>query len=148
MNVFCAEYEHCFHFFQSMRISVIKSMKKSLKTLLPDNIKTDVAFQGKQLSFCFKIKDKTQFPHKHDLVCHAECPVEKCNDDYVSKMARCISENVIGHSERDRNSHILKYQIKKEHPSSQYQNFKIISSGFRKQTNTSSLNKSFSSKAF
>ena len=53
---------------------VIKSMKKRLKTLLPDNVKTDVAFQGKQLSSCFNIKDKTKFPHKHDLVYHAECP--------------------------------------------------------------------------
>ena len=40
-------------------------MKKRLKTLLPDNIKKDVAFQG---------KDKTEFLHKHDLVYHAECP--------------------------------------------------------------------------
>ena len=33
-------------------------MKKRLKTLLPDNVKTDIAFQGKQLSSCFNIKDK------------------------------------------------------------------------------------------
>ena len=44
---------------------IIKPMKKRLKTLLPDNIKKDVAFQG---------KDKTEFLHKHDLVYHAECP--------------------------------------------------------------------------
>ena len=50
---------------------IIKSMNKRLKTLLPDNVKTDVAFQGKQLSSCFNIKDKTKFLHKHDLVYHA-----------------------------------------------------------------------------
>ena len=38
-------------------------MKKRLKTLLPDNIKTDVTFRGKQLSF--DIKYKTEFPYKH-----------------------------------------------------------------------------------
>ena len=29
-----------------------------MKTLLPDNFKTDLVFQGKQLNSCFNIKDK------------------------------------------------------------------------------------------
>ena len=37
---------------------------------------------------------------------------------------------VIHHSGRDKNVHILKHQIEKEHPHPQYENFKIISSGF------------------
>ena len=37
---------------------IIKSMNKILKTLLPDNIKTVVAFEDKQLSFCFNVKNK------------------------------------------------------------------------------------------
>ena len=82
-------------------------MKKRLKTLLPDNVKTDVAFQGKHLSSCFNIKDKTKFPHKHDLVNHAGCPEESCNDDYVDETARHISERVIDHSGRNKNSHVL-----------------------------------------
>ena len=47
---------------------IIKSMKKRFKTLLPGNVKTNVAFQGKQLCSCFNIKDKTKFLHKHDLI--------------------------------------------------------------------------------
>ena len=78
---------------------IIKSMKKRLKTLLRDNVKTDVAFQGKQLSSCFNIKDETKSPHKHDLVNHAGCPEESCNDDYVDETARHISERVIDDSE-------------------------------------------------
>ena len=35
---------------------IIKSMKKRLKIFLPDNVKTDEAFQGKQLSSYFNIK--------------------------------------------------------------------------------------------
>ena len=54
-------------------------MRKRLKTLLPDNAKTDVAFQGKQLRSCFNINDKPKFPHKHDLVYHAKCAEESCN---------------------------------------------------------------------
>ena len=113
---------------------IVKSMKKGLKTLLPDDIKTDVAFQGKQLSSCFNIKDKTKFPHKHDLVYHAKCAEKSCNDDYVLETARRISEWVLDHSGRDRNFHILKHQIEKEQPCPQYENFKIISSGFRNNT--------------
>ena len=51
-------------------------MKKRLKTLLPVNFKTDVACQGKQVSSCFNITDRTKFPHKHDLVYHAKCAEE------------------------------------------------------------------------
>ena len=61
------------------------------------------------------IKDKTEFPHKHDLVCHSECPVENCNDGYDGVIKKEI-------------------KIKEDHPCPQYQNLKIISSGFRKQT--------------
>ena len=92
---------------------LIKSIKKSLKTLLPDNVKTDLAFQGKQVSCCFNIKDKTEFRHKHHLVYHAKCTEESCNDDYSDKTARRISEKMLGHSGRDKNSHVLKQQLKK-----------------------------------
>ena len=51
---------------------IINSMEKKLITLLPNNVRTDVAFQRKQLSFCFNIKDKIKFPHKHNLVYHAK----------------------------------------------------------------------------
>ena len=102
---------------------IIKSMKKILKTLLPDNVKTDEAFQGKQLSSYFNIKDKTKFPHKHDLVYHADFSEESYNADYVGETARRISERVIDHSGRDKNSHFLKHQIEKEHSCPQYENF-------------------------
>ena len=42
-------------------------MKKRLKTLLPNNTKTDIAFQGEQ----------GEFPHIQDLVYHVECNVLK-----------------------------------------------------------------------
>ena len=39
---------------------IIEVMKKRLRTLLPDNVKTKVAFQGKNLRSCFNIKDKKE----------------------------------------------------------------------------------------
>ena len=101
-------------------------MRKRLKTLLPANVKTDVACQGKQSSSCFNIKDKTKFPHKHDLVYRAKCVEESCNDDCGGETARRISERVLDHSGRDKKSPILKHQIKKEHPRLQYENFKLL----------------------
>ena len=82
---------------------IIKSLK-ILETLLLDNIKPGEAFQGKQLSSCFNIKDKIEFPQQHDVVYRAEIHLKKCNNDYVGKMARRISEKVIDHSGRNKNS--------------------------------------------
>ena len=42
-----------------------------------------------------------------------------------------MPERLIDHSGRDENSHISKHRIRKENPFPQYENFKIISSGFR-----------------
>ena len=103
-------------------IFIIKSMKKRLKTLLSDNFKTDIAFQGKQLRSCFSIKDKTKFMHKNNLVYHTKCAEESCNDDYVGEMASRIFERVLDYSERDQNSHILEHRIVYEYPCPQYQN--------------------------
>ena len=41
---------------------------------------------------------------------------------------------MLDHSGRDKNSHILKHQIEKGHPCPQYENFKVISSGFCNNT--------------
>ena len=62
---------------------------------------------------------------------HAE---ESCNDNYVIKTARHISEGVLDRSGRDKNSHILKHQIEKEHLCPQYQNFKTTSNGLHNNT--------------
>ena len=91
-------------------------MKKRLKTLLPDNVKTDVAFQDKQLSSCFNIKDKTKFPHKHDLVYHAKCAEESYNDDFVSETARHIFERVLDHGGRDKKFSYFKTRNQKRTP--------------------------------
>ena len=62
---------------------VLKSMRKRLKTLLPNNFNTQIALKGKKLHSCFKIKDTVNFEHQHDLVYHGKCPANNCKDDYV-----------------------------------------------------------------
>ena len=41
---------------------------------------------------------------------------------------------MLDHSERDKNSYIFKHEIEKEHPCPQYDNFKIVRSGFGNNT--------------
>ena len=48
---------------------LIKSMKNSLKCVLPENVTTRVIYFGTRLSSKFKkIKDKTVKEHQHDIV--------------------------------------------------------------------------------
>ena len=47
---------------------VINSMKKRLKNLLPDNILLIISNNGKKLSSCFNIKDKTPLENKNDII--------------------------------------------------------------------------------
>ena len=78
----------------------LKWRRKRLKTLLPNNFNTQIAFKGKKLNSCFKIKDTDNFQHKHDLVYHRKYPAKNCNDDRVGEIGQRISEK----------SHLLKYQ--------------------------------------
>ena len=70
----------------------LKSTRKRLKRLLPNNFNTYMAFKGKKPNSCFKIKDTVNFEHKHDLVYHGKCPANNCKEDYVGETDRHISK--------------------------------------------------------
>ena len=106
-------------------------MRERLKTLLPNNFNTQIAFKGKKLNSCFKIKDTVNFEHKHDLVYHGKCPANNCKDDYVGETGRSILERIMDHNGRDVNSHLLKHHMGKEHHCLQNKDFVVLSSGFR-----------------
>ena len=80
---------------------VIKSMKRRVKTLLPTNIRTKIAFTGSRLSTCFQVGDKTKFEHNHDIVYHGTCLETGCPENYIVVAARRISEWVKDHSGKD-----------------------------------------------
>ena len=52
-----------------------------------------------------KIKDKTKFDHKHDLVYYVECP--KCQEDYIGEIGRRLHERICDHSGKYGKSHML-----------------------------------------
>ena len=85
---------------------LIKSMKRRISKLLPPEIKTQVAYTGKKLSTCFNVKDQSKFEHRHDVVYYADCPNEKCRENYIGESGRRISEIIKDHNGRDLKSHI------------------------------------------
>ena len=90
-------------------------MKLRLQKLLPNNIKTKVAYPGKKLASNFNIKDKTKFEHQHDIIYLGDCPNKDCNDNYIGEVIRRIEERVIDQNGRDKSSHLYKHAIERDH---------------------------------
>ena len=47
---------------------ILKSFRQGMKKMLAHNLKLQTASAGRKLSTSFKIKDKTEIKHKHDMV--------------------------------------------------------------------------------
>ena len=90
----------------------IKTIRKTIKRLLPSNIKVQVSFTGNKFNSCFNIKDKTKFEHRHDVIYLWKCPETTCNDNYIGETKRRIFERVKDYNGRDFKSHLLKHALK------------------------------------
>ena len=111
--------------------NIVNSMKRYVNKILAENVKVQTAFTGKQLSSCFKTKDRTKFEHQHDIKYQVKCSAENCSDDYIGESARRIIERLKDHSERDTKSHVLKHSKEKEHVEVTKEDFKNIGSHFK-----------------
>ena len=87
----------------------IKLLKKKLKYQLPNSIACQITY----VSSHFIIKDKTKFRHQHYLVYLSISPGNNCNDNYIGETPRRISEGIIGHNSRDKDSHFFKHFLAK-----------------------------------
>ena len=113
------------------RSSLVKSSKRSITKLLPEETQLEFGFTGSKLSTHFQIKGKTEFEHHHDVVYLGMCPENNCSDNYVGESKRRISERIIDHSSREENSHLFKHSCIKNHPNTSRTKLKIVSSGFK-----------------
>ena len=113
---------------------VIKSLKKQISKLLPENVKAQVTYTGTKLGTCFNLKDQTKFEHKNDIIYHGKCPAEECPDNYIGETKRRMSERISDHNGRDISSYLLKHVIESGHRHITGENFKIINNGFRNNT--------------
>ena len=93
----------------------IRSMKKALKSKLPDDIVTKSAYSTMRLKDKFNIKTKTVKEHQHNITYYVECPEENCNESYVGETGRRLLERVTDHNGQDKNTHIFKHSVEREH---------------------------------
>ena len=107
-------------------IGLTKSLKRNLDKHLRNNVKTQVTFTGQKPSTQFNVKDRTKFKHKHDVIYFGKCPEQNCTDNYLGESAWRISDRVIDHGGRDKESHLFQHAVGNEHHNASYDYFKII----------------------
>ena len=99
-------------------------MKKALKSKLPDNIVTNSAYSAMRLKDKFNIKTKTVKEHQHEIAYYVECP---------EKIAgRRLSDRVIDRNGQDKNSHIFRHSVEREHRLPSLQEFSILGGNYRR----------------
>ena len=96
---------------------LVTKLKKQLNKSLPNNIKTIVTYQSKNLPLRFHVEDKNNFNfcHKINFVYHGKHPNEICRDNYIRKADCRIEERIIDHKKRDKNSQFLRYARETKH---------------------------------
>ena len=77
--------------------NLIISMKRRISKLMPREIKTPLAYTGTKLSTCFNVKNQRKFEQQHDVLYYADCPNEKCRENYISESGCRISERIKDH---------------------------------------------------
>ena len=101
-------------------------MKKQLKKVLPDNVKTMVAYQSKKLAREFPVKDKINFQNQNNVVCYGKCPNPNCKDGYIGETDGGVIERVIDHNKRDKKSYMLNHSRNNLHTHVSGYDFKLL----------------------
>ena len=96
-------------------INLIKSIKTSTKKSLSDKHDVRVILKGTKLSSQSNMKDDTNKQHKHDLDYFSRCPSTDCTDIYIGETARCLSQRIMDHADRDTTSHIVSHCLCSNH---------------------------------
>ena len=106
-------------------------MKKQLKKVLPDNVKTMVTYQSKKLASKFPLKDKINFQHQNNVVYYEKCPNPNCKEDCIGETDRRVIERVIDQNKRDKKSHMLKRSRDKLHTHVCEDDFKLLGNNYQ-----------------
>ena len=64
------------------------------------------------------------------MIYYADCPNEKCRENYFGESGRRISEGIKDHNGRNLKSHILRHAAECGHANVSYEHFKIIAKNF------------------
>ena len=98
---------------------------------MKDDVKDLITYQGTKLSSWFQVKDQTKFEHRNDVVYCCKYPENNCNDFYIGETDRWISERIIDHNKRDKNSHPLHHAQNKKHAHVWVNDFTILNGNYR-----------------
>ena len=60
-------------FASSKGTTIVKNLNKTLKNVLPSNVKTCITYTAQKLNSSFQIKDKINKKRKHDLIYYTNC---------------------------------------------------------------------------
>ena len=106
-------------------------MNRHLHKHLKYDVKVMITYQRTKLSSRFQVKDQTKFEHRNDVVYCCKCPENDCDDFYIAETDRQISERIIDHNKRDKNSHPLQHAQNRKHTYVWVKNFIILNSHYR-----------------
>ena len=62
-----------------------------------------------------QVKEPTKFEHRNDVASCSKCLENDCDDFYIGETDRRMSERIIHHNKRDKNSHPLQHAQNKKH---------------------------------
>ena len=77
-------------FVGSKGTTIAINLNKTLKNVLPSNVKTRITYTGQKLNSRFQIKDKINEKHKRNLIYFTKCPEAFCTEDYLGEISRRI----------------------------------------------------------
>ena len=77
-----------------------------------------------------KLKIKKNEKHKHDLIYYTKCPDASCTEDYFGETGRRIIARVADHAGKNKQSHLLKHALTRNHQYVDLSNMKIIDFNF------------------
>ena len=78
-----------------------------------------------------RAKHSSRFQHRNDVVYCCKCPENDCDDFHIGETDRRISERIIDHNKRDKNSHPLQHAQNRKHIYVWVKDFTILNSHYR-----------------
>ena len=111
--------------------NIMRSMNRTLNTIIGNQIETRVVYNSTKLSSFFSTKDKIAKEHQNNVVYKIECPNENCEESYTGETNRRIFERVKDHSGRDKNSTVFRHSVITGHKLVTMTDVKIIAKGFK-----------------
>ena len=94
-------------------------------------MKTCITHEGTKLSIQFRVKDRTKFEHRHNIVYFGRCPNVARNETYVGETDRGIKERIIDHNKREESSYLLKHARESQRTHVWNNDFEILNGNYK-----------------